>query len=197
MTTGTLEQPEGETSAQSNSANTAATVTLEDKPLGEAGERALMAERDARKAADKRAKDADKRAADLERELGRLKQDSMSESEKAIENARLEARTSTVKELGERLARTEFKAAAAAKGVDVSDISPYIDMRQFIGDDGEPDVAQIEVAVAAFSPKQSNKPSPVSFDGGPRTPATVVDTTPAGLLAAAFAQDMRSAKKNH
>ena len=165
-----------------------------DKPLGEAGERALTAEREARKAADKRAKDADKRAGELEKELNQFRQSSMTESEKALVQARNEARSETLKEVGVRLARTEFKAAAAAKGVDVSDIAQFIDMSQFLDGDGEPDVSQIETAVAAITPKQPEKPQYPSFDNGVRTTAAPIDSSPGGLLSAAFAQDMRTKK---
>lgn len=132
--------------------------------LGDGGKKALDAERDARKAADKRAKD-------FERELEKFRQASMSENEKAVAEAKASGRVEALTEVGKRLARAEFKAIAAGKGLDVSALLDDIDVSRYVGDDGEPDEKAITAAVERFAALKGEpqQPPAVSFDGGPRS----------------------------
>lgn len=79
--------------------------------LGDAGKKALQAERDARKAAEKKAKSA-------EAELAKLREAQMSEHEKAVEAARREGATETETRFQRRLFAAEAKVAAAGKLAD-------------------------------------------------------------------------------
>jgi hypothetical protein len=83
-----------------------------DDTLGDAGKKALQAEREARKAEAKRAKE-------LEAELNQLREASMSEQERAIEQARREAadeaRTAVLGDVNKRLFAAELRAQAAGK----------------------------------------------------------------------------------
>lgn len=97
------------------------------------------------------------------------RQANMSEAEKAIDEARAAARAETVKEFGKRLARTELTAAAARRNAEFDTSAlDYVDLSQFIGDDGEPDTKAISAAVERLIPARNGAPS---FDGGSRQPA--------------------------
>ena len=78
--------------------------------LGEAGKKAIEAERNARKEAEKQAKA-------FQKQLDELKAAQMSESEKAINEAKAEARKATVAEFGTRLVDAEFRAVATGRSL--------------------------------------------------------------------------------
>lgn len=82
-----------------------ATPPPEDPPLGEAGQRALAAERQFRS-------DAEARATQAEQELAQIKATTQTDQEKAIDAAKAEG----VASANTRLVRAEVKAAAAAAG---------------------------------------------------------------------------------
>jgi hypothetical protein len=88
-------------------------VAQADKP--DAVKKAIQAERE-------RAKTEKQRADSLQAQLDKLRQDAMSDTEKAIEQARKEAaeqvRTELTQSANERLFRAEVKAASAGKVVD-------------------------------------------------------------------------------
>jgi hypothetical protein len=109
--------------------------------LGDAGKRALAAEREARKAAEKRAKDAE-----IERD--RLKQASESEQEKAVREAAEEARTEERTKANLRILRAEVKARAGTKLADPDDAVRLLDLDALeISDDGEVDTEKIDKAI--------------------------------------------------
>jgi hypothetical protein len=113
---------------------------------------------------------ANKKAAD---ELEKARKASMTEAERAVAEAEARGRTEATGQFGQRLARTEFDAAAARRNPDVNtkDVLEYVDLTRFVGEDGEPDVKAIQAAVERLVPAPgSNVPS---FDGGARTPAPV------------------------
>lgn len=129
-------------------------VESDDEPLGDAGKRALAAERQARKEAEKKAKRAD----ELEAELAKLREDAMSEHEKAIDQARkeaaAEARTEALSTANRRLFQAEVKAAAAGKVADQELLSdPDVAMRLLgleevpVTDNGDVDSEAISVAL--------------------------------------------------
>jgi hypothetical protein len=97
--------------------------------------------------------------------------DAMSESERAIEEAKQAARTEAATNYGKRLARTEFDALAGRRNPDFDTASAleYVDLTRFVGEDGEPDSKAIKAAVERLIPAPAD--GPPSFDGGPRTPA--------------------------
>lgn len=99
-------------------------------------------------------------------ELEKVRTANLTEAEKAIEEARASARADTVKEFGRRLARTELNAAAVKRNADFDTAAlDYVDLAQFIGDDGEPDTKAISAAVERLVPAPNGTPS---FDGGAR-----------------------------
>lgn len=84
-----------------------------DDGLGDAGKKALQQEREARKAAEKLAKEH-------EAELTKLREAQMSEQEKAVAEARREGATETETKFQRRLFSAEAKVAAAGKLADPS-----------------------------------------------------------------------------
>lgn len=73
---------------------------------------------------------------------------SMTEAEKAIADAELRGKQTAAKDYSTRLAAAEFKAAVAAKGLDLGDALDLIDTSRFAGEDGTVDADAIKAAVA-------------------------------------------------
>jgi hypothetical protein len=102
-------------------------------------------------------------AAAKEQERQRLA--SMTESERKEAEAELRGWTSAVEALGERLVRSQFLAAAAKRNAD-HDTEPLLEdlnLKKYIGDDGEPDAKAIAKAVERLVPAPPS--GPPSFDG--------------------------------
>ena len=133
--------------------------------LGDAGKKALDAER-------ARAKEADKRAKALEKQIEELKAASLSESEKAVAEAYSKGKAEGTTAGAVRLARAELTAAAATAGVDLSADLEVIDLNRFVTEDGEPDADMIGKYVTAKAASAAPAtPAIPSFDGGVRTTA--------------------------
>ena len=111
---------------------------------------------------EQRAKENKQAAAELEKQ----RKASMTEAERAVAEAEARGRTAATQEYGQRLAKSEIRAAAKEAGADLKGVFDYLDLGRFVGEDGEPDAKQIEAFVAAL-PKENTTPS---FDGGSRTP---------------------------
>lgn len=146
-----------------------------DEPLGDAGKRALDSERAARKDADQKAKAAEERAAAAEKELAKLQRQSLSDGERAVEEARAAGAAEVTAAFGARLARAEFDRLAAHRNpeANTAELLEYVDLSRFVGEDGEPDSKAISAAVERLVPEKSGttQASP-SLDLGQRTPAT-------------------------
>jgi hypothetical protein len=103
---------------------------------------------------------------------------SMTETERALAEAREQAAAEVRTQYGARLARTEYIAEAAKRnpGYDVAAVLDDINLARFIGDDGEPDSKAIAASVARLVPEATaaGPAQPPAFDGGART------TAPAG-----------------
>jgi len=106
-------------------------------------------------------------------EIDKVRVASLSEAEKAVLEAEERGRMSAVTAYGQRLAQTEFRAAAAARnpGYDVGKALKYVNLSGLLGEDGEPDTKAIAAAVADLVPEVSGS-TPPSFDGGTRQPAS-------------------------
>jgi hypothetical protein len=106
---------------------------------------------------------------EAQRELEKIRTASMTEQEKAVAEAEQRGRSAALADTGARLARAEFRAAAAGR-LDKEALDGFLefaDLRKFVGDDGEPDAKAIEAAVK----KLGGSTKPTNFDGGARTPA--------------------------
>lgn len=135
----------------------------DEATLGDAGKQALQrmkAERDEQK----------RLARTTQAELEKLRNATATEQEKALHAARSEGATEAAKSFGQRLARTEFDAAAARRNPDFDTAGPleYVDLAKFVGEDGEPDTKAIKAAVERLVPEATGTPS---FDGGSRRSA--------------------------
>lgn len=102
-----------------------------DEPLGEPGKRALDAEREARKA-------AEKRASAIETELSQLREAQMTEQERAVAEARREGEQSATDKVIDRLFSAEVRAAAAAKVADPDLFADPMVARRLLGIDAVP-----------------------------------------------------------
>lgn len=109
--------------------------------LGDAGKRALDEERAARKDADRKLKAA-------EAALEKIKAASMTEQERAVAEAKAQARAEVLEEANERLLRSEIRAAAAGKLTDPDDAPALLgDLGRFLADDGEINTKAIKSAI--------------------------------------------------
>lgn len=89
------------------------------------------------------------------RELEELRKASMSEQEKAVEQAKTEARTAVLREVGARIVDAEFRAAAAGR-LDperVDALLDGLDRSRFITDDGEVDRDKVAEFVGRIAPE--------------------------------------------
>ena len=93
---------------------------------------------------------------DASKELDQLRQAQMSEADKALEQARNEARAATLAEVGGRLAAAELRAQAATAGVELPP-ADYLNLAAFIGDDGSPKPDAIASFVSSL-PKPATEP---------------------------------------
>lgn len=137
--------------------------------LGDAGKKALDEERNARRTAEKAAKDA-------QAELEKIRSASMSEQEKAVAAAKAEGRDEALKGANERLVRAEVRAAAAGKLADPGDALGLLgDLSTFIGPSGDVDTKAISSAIDGLvksKPYLSAKPGNGSGEGGARGSAS-------------------------
>lgn len=109
--------------------------------LGDAGKRALDAERAARQTADRARKAAEK-------ELETLRSQSMSDAEKAVAAAKAEGRSEALTAANERLVKAEVRIAAAGKLADPADAVRFLDLADFKVDaDGEVDAKAVAKAI--------------------------------------------------
>lgn len=121
-------------------------ATADDKPLGEAGEKAL----EAMKA---RAREAEKAAKAASAELEKLRKSQMSDQEKAVAQARDEGRAEASSAAAQRLAGAEIKAALAGV-VPPGELAGLVDdlnLSKYISEDGEPDADKIAALRARYA----------------------------------------------
>lgn len=101
-------------------------------------------------------------------ELDKLKKSQMTEQEKAVAEAKAAGASEASKTYGSRLAAAELKAAAAAKGINLSALDGLIDASRFVGEDGEVDTAAISKAVDKIAKAIPSGPQRggADFNGG-------------------------------
>jgi uncharacterized heparinase superfamily protein len=106
----------------------------------------------------------------LAKELDEVRTASLSEAEKAVAEAEKRGRTAAATEYGERIARSNFVAAAARRNpeFDADAVLDDLNLARFVGENGEPDSEAISKAVERLVPATGGPQLP-SFDGGVRT----------------------------
>lgn len=94
----------------------------------------------------------------------------MTEQEKAVAEAEQRGRSAALSASGVRLAKAEFRAAAAGTvSADALDgFLEYADLKRFVDDDGEPDAKAIAAAIKKLS---GGTGIATNYDGGARTNA--------------------------
>lgn len=150
----------------------------DESQLGDAGKRALDAERLARSNAEKAAREAAEKSAALEAELTKFREANQSDTEKAIAKAREEAdkaaRDEVESKYEQRLLESNVLVRAAGKLADPSDAVKLIDLAGLEKTaTGEIEDKTIDAAIAALVKQKpylasGAKPGPGSADGGPR-----------------------------
>lgn len=170
--------------------------------LGDAGKKALTAERKARREAEAARKAAEDQLSQAEETAAKLREAAMSDQERKIEEARREAATAArrdeqakakdlVDRANRRIVAAEAVSVAAANGVRPEKATRFVRLLDLddvtVDGDGQVDTdalaALVEAELAdwpefqtadASSQQQSNSPAskPGRFDGGARKPAT-------------------------
>lgn len=131
--------------------------------LQDPGKKALDAERKARREAEKRFKE---QAAELEQ----FRLAAMSDTEKAVEIARQQARAEVLAEVGGELVAQAVRAAVAGRGVDPDALLEGLDPARFLNADGRPDTDAIEAWVERIAPKPQNGGFPDLGQGARNVP---------------------------
>lgn len=95
-----------------------------------------------------------------EKKLKELEEAQMTDQEKAIEAARVEARKAALSEVGTKLAKAEVRVQASKAGVEVP--TDYLDLSRFLGEDGETDTEKVKTFIAslAVNAPKGNAPFP-------------------------------------
>lgn len=106
------------------------------------------------------------------KELETQQRASMSEADKAVAEAEERGRTAALTEFGQRLARSEFVAAAARRNPawDASAVLDDLNLARYVGEDGEPDEKAIAKAVERLVPEPNG--SVPNLDLGPKQTAS-------------------------
>ena len=146
-------------------------TTTETPPpdLGDPGKKALTAERQARREAEKQLRDFQSRLAAMEEA-----QNKTAEERAQLEKQR-ELEQAALAKANERILAAEIRAAATGKLADPTDALTFIDRSGFeVGDDGTVDGDAISAAIADLVSKKPylgarrEDPGPGSADGGAR-----------------------------
>ncbi|MEF3112428.1 hypothetical protein [Streptomyces chrestomyceticus] len=91
---------------------------------------------------------------DAARELDEARQAAMSDQERAIEQARQEARAEALTEAGQRLALAELRAQAAQAGAQLPD-ADFLNVDRFVSADGETDAEAVKAFIGALPGKET------------------------------------------
>lgn len=100
--------------------------------------------------------DRAKANANAAKELETLRQSTMTETEKAVNMAKVEARTEVLREVGGKLAEAQVRVAAAGRNVDVDALIDGIDASKFLDANGDPDTKAIGAWVDKVAPADAS-----------------------------------------
>lgn len=142
-------------------------VTTQDLPAAQpdTGDVDLAAEVEKWKGLSRKHEAKAKENADAAKQLDELRAQSMTDTEKAIAEARAAADRDAAVRYGARLVDAEVRAAAAGRPIDVAALLEGLDRSRFLDDDGEPDVKAIGAWVDRIAPA-AETPSPARVDLG-------------------------------
>lgn len=95
------------------------------------------------------------------KELAELRKQSMSDQERAVEEASAKARAEERVRLAGKLARQGFLAAAAGRIPNAADVADDLNLGKYVGEDGEIDESGLAQLVERLAPpKPEKKPDP-------------------------------------
>ncbi len=103
-------------------------------------------------------------------EFDKARKAAMTDADRAVEEAEQRGRTAASTEFGKELAQTQFDALAGRRNptFDTTKALKRLDFSSLLGEDGRPDLKEIQAAVEDLVPAPTD--GPPSFDGGTRTP---------------------------
>jgi len=104
-------------------------------------------------------------------ELAKLRQSSMSDTERAVEQARAEARKEAYAETSERLAAAEVRAALAGVVDDPDAIVEDLNLSRYVTDEGDVDAKAVKVLAEKYAKLTPGKGS-ADLKQGSRTPSS-------------------------
>lgn len=176
--------PEGSEDAPSEEAE----GTQETPPvdLGDAGKQAIDRMKTERNTARSEAKK-------LQAQLDELTRSSMSDQERAIDEAKAAARAEALAEVGAKVAVAEFKAAASGRLSDdaVSTLLAGLDLKAFLDDAGDVDPTKVRSFLDTVAPAvEEAAPTPGDLLSGLDLGQGARSRTP-GLGTSAFERDLR------
>ena len=105
----------------------------------------------------------------------KARMDAMTESERAIEEAKQSARAEATTEYGKELAQTQFDALAGRRNADfdTTKVLRRLDLSTLLDENGRPDKKAIQEAVADLVPVPTD--GTATFDGGARSTSKTPD----------------------
>jgi hypothetical protein len=110
-----------------------------------------------------------RKSKDLETELAKLRQQGMTDAEKAIEAARAEGRAEAEKQAALRLVAAEFRIAATGKLANPDAALAALDLAKLLDGKGEPDTKAITALVDQLAAVPPAPPPGGHIPPGPRT----------------------------
>lgn len=114
-------------------------------------------------------------------ELEKLRKATMSDTEKAIDEARKAARSEVLAELGSELVDSAVRVAVAGR-LDVDTVLEGLDRSKFLDEDGKPDTKKIGAWIDKLAPKGSEKRSATDVGQGARRDSTAAQIRDRGAL---------------
>jgi hypothetical protein len=90
---------------------------------------------------------------EVSQERDQLKQATLTDTEKALEQARQEARNAALSEVGSDLVSAEMRVQAASAGVQLPD-TQFLNLNSFMGTDGRPNADAIKTFVSSLPKPQ-------------------------------------------
>lgn len=131
----------------------------------------------------------------LRDEVDSLKTASMSDAEKAIENARKEGASATLADVSEQLVKAALEVAAARKGASLPDLD-LLNLSRLTAEDGKPDMTAIEKFVDSLE-SDDGFPGGADLGIGRRGGSGVRQWTQADFDGKTHAEVVEARKKGH
>ena len=128
------------------------------------------------------------------KELEEVKKQNMTDTEKAVAEAKAAGRAEALKETGASLVEAEIKAAATGRGIDIDALLEGVDRSRFISEDGKADTAAVTAWVDKVAPQVADDGKPEIPDLGQGALGTSTDAD-AGLAAFARGAGLTPEKK--